>query len=369
MRKPAGVRYAEYKAYTGNKRGLESMDKIKMALAGDTLSDRCRMLEILKQYTEVTVINGQDSPGARALVDRQDVLLFTVRQVEYLKQCAPLIRFADRAGVSVICIAKDESETSLRRYAPGVSVIHLVDQSDPRGSAMMEKELLVKVKSSYKRSERQERKADEEVSPYLIGIGASTGGPKALPVVLGELPTNIGAIIIAQHLSSGFSERFAQYLNQRCRMEVRLASPGEVLRRGRVYIAPEGLQPTVGISKNEYILQLTPDRHQFEFCPSVDGLFMSIAEHAAADAMGIVLTGMGDDGSRGLLKMKKAGAYTISQDEETSDIYSMPREAALLGGTAKQVPLGEMAGEIEQFDRRMNTYRRNQNGTGNFSCG
>lgn len=323
-----------------------------MALAADTAAVKKMMLNILEADAKVTSVGGQSLPDLGELLKAQDVLLIAGKTTDYAGGFSSLIRTAKKEGIPVICVADQHAAVRLTRELGPGSVIRLPDERESHEQAMMEKELLVKVKSCYGSSGERGRAREREASPYLVGIGASTGGPKALLTVLGELPEDTCAILAVQHLSSGFSENFAQYLDQRCRMRVKQAVTDETARRGTVYLAAENHQMTVQRHGDEYVLRVAPGGHGYEFCPSVDCLFESMAACAGKNAMGIILTGMGNDGSEGIYKMREAGAYTVCQDRETSDIYSMPKEALLRGGVVKQLPLEAIAGEIGLFGRR-----------------
>lgn len=190
---------------------------------------------------------------------------------------------------------------------------------------------------------------ERNASRCLVVIGASAGGPKAVLEVLKELPASTCGILVVQHLSRGFSGRFAEYLDSLCRMHVKEAQSGEVVSDGMVYVAADGCQMTVKRLETGYALRCAPGERVGGFCPSISCTMKSVAEAAGERAMGIVLTGMGEDGAEGLLSMRRAGAYTIAQDRATSEIYSMPEAAFIKGGARKQVALNRISGEIMNF--------------------
>lgn len=190
-------------------------------------------------------------------------------------------------------------------------------------------------------------------SRFLVGIGASAGGPKALLKILKEVSPDVCGILVVQHLSKGFARSFAQYLDGLLGLRVKEAVTGEAVRDGTVYLPSDGCQMSVMKKGTGYLLKNEPGEKIGGFAPAINPMFSSIAETAGKNSMGIVLTGMGEDGAAGLLKMRQAGAYTIAQDQKTSEIPNMPLAAYLRGGAKRQVPLENIAGEINGFCIRM----------------
>jgi two-component system, chemotaxis family, protein-glutamate methylesterase/glutaminase len=182
----------------------------------------------------------------------------------------------------------------------------------------------------------------------VIALGASTGGPGALVDVLRDIPTgSTAAILLVLHIDELFSSAFADWLGTQTAHPVAYARGGETLAsaKGRVFMAPPGRHLEVRAGK----LWLTsePERHSCR--PSVDVLFESLATECPRDVVACLLTGMGRDGAEGLLALRRAGAHTIAQDEETCVIYGMPREAALLGAAQRILPLGEIGGAVTRL--------------------
>jgi len=168
----------------------------------------------------------------------------------------------------------------------------------------------------------------------LFAIGASTGGTIAIQDLLERLPADIPATVVTQHIPPGFSLAFANRLNQLCRMEVREAADGDLTRRGLVLIAPGDYHMVLRRAGTSYRVELQQGPQVCYQRPSVDVMFASVAQAAGANATGLLLTGMGTDGAKGLLAMKRAGATTIAQDEASCIVYGMPREAARLGAVS-----------------------------------
>jgi len=183
-------------------------------------------------------------------------------------------------------------------------------------------------------------------SKKLIAIGSSTGGVEALYDIILQLPVDCPPVVVAQHISKGFSERFAERVNRCAEINVKEAVDGEKLVAGTVYIAQGGKHISIKKTGCEYFCQIIEDIEGASFRPSVDRLFLSVAEVIGRDAVGVILTGMGKDGALGMLTMRKNGAATLGQDEKSSVVYGMPRAAMMAGGVEKQVSLGQMARHI-----------------------
>ena len=185
-----------------------------------------------------------------------------------------------------------------------------------------------------------------ETTDRVIAIGTSTGGTQALEVVLTALPRVCPGIVIVQHMPEKFTAAFASRLNSLCEIEVREAQNGDRVIPGRALIAPGGRHLLLKRSGAQYIAEVIDgpvvNRHR----PSVDVLFRSVAKCAGKNAIGIIMTGMGDDGAAGLLEMKQAGAHTVAQDEATCVVYGMPKEAVKRGAADKIIPLESIAGVI-----------------------
>jgi two-component system chemotaxis response regulator CheB len=180
----------------------------------------------------------------------------------------------------------------------------------------------------------------------VICMGASTGGTESLREVLQALPSNAPGIVIVQHMPEKFTAAFARRLNDLCGVEVKEAADGDAVLRGRVLIAPGNHHTLLVRSGARYHVSVRGGPLVSRHRPSVDVLFRSAARCAGANAVGVIMTGMGDDGARGLDEMKEAGAYTLAQDEETSIVFGMPKEAIARGAAMKVVPLGAIAREI-----------------------
>ena len=180
----------------------------------------------------------------------------------------------------------------------------------------------------------------------LVALGASTGGTEAIKEVLQGMPADAPAIVITQHMPEAFTASFAQRLNSLSAMTVQEAQDGQQIVPGHVYVAPGNRHLLVARDGARYVCQLhngpPVNRHR----PSVDVMFRSVAQHVGPNAVGVLLTGMGADGARGLQEMREAGAPTVAQDEKTSVVWGMPGEAVKLGGVDDIVALEKITGKI-----------------------
>ncbi len=173
----------------------------------------------------------------------------------------------------------------------------------------------------------------------VVAIGASTGGTEALAELLACLPKDVPGIVIVQHMPARFTGSFAERLNRESAMTVREAADGDTIVRGLALLAPGDLHMEVRRVGNKRIVRTFDAPPVNRFRPSVDVLFRSVARHVADEAVGVILTGMGCDGARGLLEMREAGAVTIAQDEVTSVVFGMPKEAIAIGAAEHVRPL------------------------------
>lgn len=173
----------------------------------------------------------------------------------------------------------------------------------------------------------------------IIAIGASTGGTEAICQILKQLPENIPGIVVVQHIPSVFSRRFAERLNDTSPFRVKEAKSGDIVLPGHVYIAPGDQHMEIKRVGEQYKIHCFGGEKVNGHCPSVDVLFESVAKEAGNMSIGIILTGMGYDGAKGLLSMRKKGARTIGQDEESAVVYGMPKAACKIGAVEVQAPL------------------------------
>lgn len=188
------------------------------------------------------------------------------------------------------------------------------------------------------------------VSPFhrdtVIAIGASTGGTEAILEVIKDLPATTPPILIVQHMPAKFTKLYADRLNMLCKMRVKEAEDLDRAIPGQAIIGAGGCQMTLKRDENGYYIRSVPGEKVSGHCPSVNVLFDSVANQAGRNAIAVLLTGMGSDGACGITKIRRAGGYTIGQDQDSSVVYGMPMEAYKLGGIVKQLPLDRIAEEL-----------------------
>ena len=180
----------------------------------------------------------------------------------------------------------------------------------------------------------------------IIVIGASTGGTEALCVLLEALPADSPGIVIVQHMPEKFTKSFAERLDSLCKMNVTEAQNNDIVSRGKVLIAPGGKHTLLKRTGTNYFVEVKDGPLVSRHKPSVDVLFRSTAKYAGKNAIGVIMTGMGDDGAKGLLEMHQSGAYTIAQNEASCIVFGMPNEAIKLNGVDTVLPLSKIAYEI-----------------------
>ncbi|MGA7155363.1 MAG: chemotaxis response regulator protein-glutamate methylesterase [Acidobacteriaceae bacterium] len=189
-------------------------------------------------------------------------------------------------------------------------------------------------------------KAMLETTEKVVVIGASTGGTEALKTLLEALPADSPGIVIVQHMPELFTRAFAKRLDGLCNISVKEAENDDTVLRGRALIAPGNYHTLVKRSGARYHVEIRQGPLVCRHRPSVDVLFRSAARYAGKNAVGVILTGMGDDGAKGMLEMKQAGAMTLAQDEASCVVFGMPKEAIRHGAVSKVLPLSSIAGAI-----------------------
>ncbi|MBW1780229.1 MAG: chemotaxis response regulator protein-glutamate methylesterase [Deltaproteobacteria bacterium] len=180
----------------------------------------------------------------------------------------------------------------------------------------------------------------------VIAIGASTGGTRAIEAVLSRLPPTTPGTVIVQHMPEKFTSAFAETLNRNCRMEVKEAHDKDHVIPGKALVCPGNHHMVINRKGGGYLVRIKNGPMVHYQRPSVDVLFQSVAKNVSSNAVGVLLTGMGADGAKGLLAMKDSGAFTIAQDEETCVVFGMPREAIQIGAVDEIVPLPQISGSI-----------------------
>lgn len=264
--------------------------------------------------------------------------------------------------VVVSSLSQEGSEVAMKAVETGaVEVVGKPDSDVSSGIRNMGQDLAGKVKSAarvnistYQQrflqsdSEPQTVISDIEASDKIIAIGSSTGGVQALKQVIPKFPGTAPGTLVVQHMPSGFTDSFSQSLDEMSQVDVSEAQDGERLRQGKVLIAPGNQHLMVQRSGAQYRAQLKDGPLVCRQRPAAEVLFKSVAKSAGVNAVGVIMTGMGDDGAEGLLQMREAGAATLGQDEESSTVYGMPKEAYNIGAVEEQISLENLAERIIQ---------------------
>jgi two-component system chemotaxis response regulator CheB len=342
------------------------MKKIRVLIVDDSALMRQVLTEILSQDPEIEVVGAANDPYAareKILLLKPDVLTLDVEmpRMDGLTFLEKLMRAHPMPVVMVSSLTEKDCDTTIRALELGAIDYVTKPHLDVRSGTMDHAgEIVSKVKMAARaRVLRHTRGAKPlatgpnaiaalgsvgfRTTHKVIAVGASTGGTEALVRFLVPLPADSPGILIVQHMPAGFTTSFAARLESLCRMGVREAKTGDRVLPGHVLLAPGNFHMDVrrsGVEISARVFQGDPvNRHR----PSVDVLFHSCAEVLGPNAVGVILTGMGADGARGLLEMRQAGAYTIAQDEDTCVVFGMPREAIALGAAELIAPLDDIA--------------------------
>ena len=340
------------------------MSKIRVLCVDDSALMRQLMTEIINSHPDMEMVAvAQDPRVARDLIKKfnpqvltLDVEMPRMDGIDFLEK---LMRLRPMPVVMVSSLTGKGSEITLKALELGAVDFVTKPQLGIREGMLAYSEMIAdKVRAAAKarlpaRGSLPVKPATLNHTPLLsseklIAIGASTGGTEAIRHVLQPLPTTSPALLITQHMPPGFTRSFAERLNKLCQITVKEAEEGERVLPGHAYIAPGDMHLELARSGANYIVRLhqgpAVNRHR----PSVDVLFDSVARYAGRNAVGVILTGMGNDGAAGMLKMHQAGAYTIAQNEASCVVFGMPREAILTGGVDEVV-------DLQQISQRMLT--------------
>jgi two-component system, chemotaxis family, protein-glutamate methylesterase/glutaminase len=361
---------------------MEEAHKLKILVVDDTVVYRKIVSDVIAELPGVEVV-GTAHNGKAALFKvrtlKPDLLTLDIEMPEMngLEVLENLRKMAPKVGVIMLSTLTQEGGTMTMR-ALELGAFDFIPK--PQSGTMAENRIVIKnalgpiikafsrssaiwglLNSTGKKTVTSPRRIDKPLLPgsqpfqgrsgssSIVAIGISTGGPNALARMLPQLPADIGVpIVIVQHMPPMFTTSLAKSLNNKCRLSVREAVDGEPLTANVIYIAPGGKQMKVaaGADGKQRVIRITDDPPENSCKPSVDYLFRSVADHFVGRATGVIMTGMGCDGTAGLKEMKKNGALVIAQEESSCVVYGMPKEPVESGLADAVVSLDHIAEEI-----------------------
>lgn len=353
------------------------MKKIRVMIVDDSAVVRKVLTDKLSLAPDIEIMGAASDPLfaiERMKLEWPDVIILDIEMprmdgITFLKKL-----MAQRPTPVIICSTLTEkgAETTMQALAAGAVSIVTKPKAGLKDFLLDASEDIVQIvkvaaKANLKRiisaepiPKIQEKLTADVVLPAgnramahtterIVAIGTSTGGTQALEAVLKALPRVSPGIVIVQHMPENFTAAFAQRLNQLCEVEVKEAVHGDRVIAGRALIAPGGKHMLLKRSGAQYHVDVIDGPLVSRHRPSVNVLFRSVAQSAGKNSLGIIMTGMGDDGAQGLKEMLDAGAKTIGQDERTCVVYGMPKEAFKLGAVQQELPLSKVAYEIVAF--------------------
>ena len=341
---------------------------IKVLVIDDSAMIRKVFEQELSKDPEIEVVGTAPDPyvGRDKIVYlKPDVITLDIEmpRMDGLTFLEKLMKHYPLPVVVVSSLAKKGGEVALKAMELGaVEVLSKPGTAYSVGD--MSEQLIEKVKAAAKvkvsKIEKRESSSKDNASIVaaalsvkttnkIIAIGASTGGTDALREVISRLPSNSPPVVIVQHMPQNFTKAFADRLNNICQVQVKEAVDGEYLATGKVLIAPGNQHMEIRRSGINYYVTLFDGPMMFHQRPAVEILFNSVAKYAGQNAVGAILTGMGKDGAQGLLNMRNAGACTVAQDEKTSIVFGMPKEAIEIGAAQVVKPLQQITQTLLDF--------------------
>lgn len=331
---------------------------IRVLVVDDSAIARKMLTEGLSRHEDIDVVGGAVDPYIardKIIRLRPDVITLDLEmpRMDGLSFLSRLMKHFPIPVVVVSSLTPGNSDTALKALALGaVDVIGKPDNKQSSPELNRRLAAAVRTASSVRMSSDKqpfEETPDAEARsagtyPYqILAVGASTGGTTAIKTLLSRMPASAPGIVIVQHMPAGFTTSFARHLNEVCPVEVREACDRDRVTPGTALLAPGNHHMLLQRNGMEYTVRIKdgpPVHHQR---PSVDVLFQSVARHAGSHAVGVILTGMGADGAKGLLAMRRSGAFTIAQDEHTAVVFGMPKAAIELDAVDSVSPLPQIA--------------------------
>ncbi len=333
------------------------MNKIKVLVVDDSRLFREMISRFLNGYPDIQVVAAAgDAFQARDMILRfePDVMTLDVEMprmngIDFLRRLMP------QYPIPTVMVSALNATVFDAMKAGAVDFVNKPVQSSPDDiGKWVQGELVPKIRAAAAAQvgQRERRPVKQVVSGggefhnKVLAIGASTGGTEAISDVVTNFHTDIPGTVIVQHMPPKFTEMYAERLDKECEVVVREAKDGDLVEKGKILVAPGDKQMRLMRTGDTYRVEVRPGAKVSGHCPSVDVLFESVAKAAGRNAVGVILTGMGADGAKGLLAMRKAGARTIGQNEATCVVYGMPKVAYDIGAVEKQVPLEYVANTV-----------------------
>jgi two-component system chemotaxis response regulator CheB len=338
----------------------------KVLIIDDSALMRQLLTTILGSDPDLKVVGTAGDPfiARDMIIDlKPDVLTLDIEmpRMDGLTFLEKLMRGHPMPVIMISSLTSHGADTTLRALALGaIDYIAKPTVDVSNGTIERAEEIVAKVKAAAKARVRRAGVEKSSVATptgcayrfsathKIVAIGASTGGTEALKEVLSPLPADFPGIVIVQHMPEAFTRQFAERLDSLCKIRVKEAQDGDRILPGHALLAPGGHHMAVVRRGAEYAVHVYRGERVNRHLPSVDVLFSSCARFMGKNALGVLLTGMGADGAKGMLEMKQAGAFNIAQDESTSVVFGMPREAILLNAVNQVLPLYQIANALAE---------------------
>ncbi len=346
---------------------------IKVLVIDDSALIRQVLTELINRAPDMTVIGAVgDAYAARDFIRKSppDVLTLDIEmpRMDGLTFLQKLMKAHPMPVVMVSTLTETGAEATLQALDIGAVDFIAKPKLDIRREMVEYQNVIhdkLRAAAAVKRFRAQPRNATRKPVPtlgisteHILAIGASTGGTEAIKAVLESLPGDSPGVVITQHMPPGFTRTFAERLNKHCALEVREARGNERILPGQAFLAPGHLHLTVVRSGSDFQTRLVDSPEVQGHRPSVDVLFESVAQACGANAVGVILTGMGKDGAAGMLSMYQAGCFTLAQDEASCVVFGMPKVALELGGVAEVQSLDVIGDRLVQHWRSVGAGHR-----------
>lgn len=334
--------------------------KIRVLVVDDSLFFRSMLVRGLSSSSDIEVVGEAYDPydardrllGLEPDVMTLDIEMPNMNGVDFLKILLPQWK------IPVVVISSLANAADVVKRAGAADFIHKPDSTNPEAVKNFLNDLPKRIRAVVSKTLQPPAAHSAPAggaSTNVIALGASTGGTQATTRIVRALPADLPGMVIVQHMPPDFTRMYAESLDRECSLKVVEARDGDLIERGKVLIAPGGgMHMEIQRRGDGNFVRLVSGEKVNGHCPSVDTLFFSVAKQLPGrTTIGVLLTGMGVDGARGMLAMRNTGSYTIGQDEKSSVVYGMPREAYEIGAVTRQAPLDAIAGLIVKYAQNL----------------